>query len=438
MKERAYNIDEERFLRGVSETLQKSQALKKARKEKFNIFNILRKQHDEVYLHSAFLSNLLNPKGSHELDNKFLLAYLDRLGSDRIQLPANTKFTVDKEKVIGKNRLDILIRSDEHAIIIENKIYAIDQSEQLMRYKETIKNSLGVKDGQWLIVYLNLYGEEPSTYSLGIGKDGNQEVTSEEYVIQSYNEDIIEWLKECHQISSDHPGVRETIKQYINLLEKLTGKNLDHQTNKRIDELIRLNPKVALSSIRKLKELKGIEFERDEELGLKTLSESAERVYSRFKFVKKELSREVFNDLFKELKATVETSESWLFINQLNRKSYGGFKIRKKNWPNECYISVQGQPKLYQSEVLLGVQANEQMIDRSEITEVLKSAGLVIRRKSRAWPYFDRLIHFGNDDEITDYFHPNSFKKLVNEMKHEILDFMKKISKVDIEKVKSH
>ena len=62
-----------------------SQKIKEQRKEKFergesfNIFNDLGFMSDEVHLHSMFLANLLNPKGSHGQRGKFLEAFLKML-----------------------------------------------------------------------------------------------------------------------------------------------------------------------------------------------------------------------------------------------------------------------------------------------------------------------------------------------------------------------
>lgn len=50
--------------------------------DNFNMFTILRKESDEVYLHSRFLSALLDPNGPHRLGTIFLNSFLDRIESD--------------------------------------------------------------------------------------------------------------------------------------------------------------------------------------------------------------------------------------------------------------------------------------------------------------------------------------------------------------------
>ena len=47
---------------------------------RFNIFSILRQEDDEVYLHSRFLAELLDPKGGHCQDHALLEAFLQQVG----------------------------------------------------------------------------------------------------------------------------------------------------------------------------------------------------------------------------------------------------------------------------------------------------------------------------------------------------------------------
>ena len=129
-----------------------SRKIKEQRKEKFergenyNIFNDLGFMSDEVHLHSMFLANLLNPKGSHGQRGKFLEAFLKMLhksfpaiSADSLELDTAIA-SVEVEKFIGRQtdseggRIDIYLTDGKHSIIIENKIYAGDQHHQMLRY----------------------------------------------------------------------------------------------------------------------------------------------------------------------------------------------------------------------------------------------------------------------------------------------------------------
>lgn len=184
-----------------------SVALLRARHQRpagFNLFSILRSSSDEVRLHSRFLAYLLNPKASHHQGKALLNLLLRRLD---IQ-------SFDFENVVVEveyQNIDILIRNQSgQAVIIENKIYASDQDQQLWRYHQLIRAE-GYSE-IWT-TYLTLDGSEPS----------EQSRKSLAVTLLSYEAEIIAWLEECIALVAREPGVRESIFQYIELLKKLTS-----------------------------------------------------------------------------------------------------------------------------------------------------------------------------------------------------------------------
>jgi hypothetical protein len=191
--------------------------------DNYNIFKILNLQTDEVSLHSLFLAELLNPKGSHKKGTVFLKEFLKTispdLGStldlDSVNLTVE-KFIgpISKDKTTG-GRIDILIEdNDGKCIIIENKIYAGDQEKQLLRYH----NYKGDREG--IIFYLTINGCPPQPYSCCDLKE------NKDFHLISYKETINNWLEKCHQIASDSPFIRETIQQYINLIKSFSGQTI--------------------------------------------------------------------------------------------------------------------------------------------------------------------------------------------------------------------
>ena len=201
------------------------------RGECYNVFNVLGVDNMELS-HSAFLAALLDPDGSHGMQDAFLKAFIDTIAHGGTKPELDTAHAkVYKEYYIGNitettgGRIDILItdRSDTgsgkaggHAIIIENKIGAADQPNQLVRYHNFAPKAT--------LLYLTLNGEEPSAQSRGTlnAQDGG-------YQCISYRSDIIDWLRQCARLSFDKPRVRETILQYINLLQQLTNQNIMEQ-----------------------------------------------------------------------------------------------------------------------------------------------------------------------------------------------------------------
>lgn len=122
----------------LKEKVQKQERFERG--EDFNIFRIMHMESDEVYTHSAVIAELLNPRGSHGCGDTFLRLFLELLPS-AFDLPFDTQnATTEVEVVIGEitdeegGRMDVLVQSNGQAIIIENKIYAGDQRNQLLRY----------------------------------------------------------------------------------------------------------------------------------------------------------------------------------------------------------------------------------------------------------------------------------------------------------------
>src|SRR5690606_16269877 len=106
----------DKFLKNVGNLIEEQHQLDFLQKTKFNIFEILNLQTNEVRTHSAFLAELLNPKGSHLMGHVFLEAFLSELGlSDSINAETTSVFV---EKHIGAvsednlrgGRLDIILQ----------------------------------------------------------------------------------------------------------------------------------------------------------------------------------------------------------------------------------------------------------------------------------------------------------------------------------------
>jgi len=168
----------------------------------FNIFSILLKSGDEVNLHTKFIYELLNPKGRHHQGSLFLDLFLDELSI--------AKTTASIEAFREKENIDILLQSLNRAIIIENKIHTQDHSLQLSRYWEHIK-SQGYDASNIHLIYLTLLGEKPLETSM-----------QHKVISVSYRKEITSWLKKSIESVAAIPILKETLVQYLNLIEELT------------------------------------------------------------------------------------------------------------------------------------------------------------------------------------------------------------------------
>ena len=196
--------------------------------ELFNVFNILGLESKEVRLHSSLLAELLKPNGMCGVGNAFQKAFLAILGlpenyivDGRVSVELSIGTTTDTEG----GRIDIIMEDGNHAIIIENKIYAQDQPAQLLRYTNFARNNY---PHGYRLLYLTLDGKEASD-------DSAQGCP---YQCISYKNEISKWLAECARISFDRPLVRETIRQYINLIKQLTNQSMGTLEDNKLVELV--------------------------------------------------------------------------------------------------------------------------------------------------------------------------------------------------------
>jgi len=229
----------QQLINQINEISNKYEEISKISGENFNIFRVIELTSEEVRLHSKFLAELLNPKGSHGQGNKFLDLFIQQFDIKNIN---SENVNVYVEKHIGSKtdttggRIDILVEDDKkNTIIIENKIYADDQYKQLVRYHNYSNNN---------IFYLNLYGIEPTKESSG------ELVLDKDFKVISYKNDIIDWLENCKKESASLPLLREGISHYINLIKYLTGQSNNSTMEKEIRDLIALTPQNIKTAIK--------------------------------------------------------------------------------------------------------------------------------------------------------------------------------------------
>lgn len=222
----------------VKRILAHQEQIERLKGEKFNIFSVLRMERSENGTHSALLAELLNPSGSHLKGPVFLKLFLKSLQLENYLSIESTLVTT--EYFIGEindadksgGRLDILIRDGNNVTIsIENKIYAGDQQTQIERYC-----NYNAKKNK--VFYLTLLRNEPSIESKG------DLVSGQDFHLLSYRDDIRNWLEQCLKEAADAPLLRETIKQYINLIKKMTS-TADNQHETELIELLMNNYEAA-------------------------------------------------------------------------------------------------------------------------------------------------------------------------------------------------
>ena len=210
--------------------------------EWWNVFYAVGKRlyKDELF-HSHFLSVLLKYQDKKTGQNIFLQKFLKLLNAENKILWNFSPFytgtvVIHTEKSIGPitpdyedgGRVDILLSKGNQQVVIETKIYAKDQPNQLYRYHKRYPNAA--------IVYLTLNGTEPSLESRG-------RLMSENYFCLSYRSDILKWLNDCLSYTENLPEccfLHSSIAQYINVIRNLTGQGRYLQMNQEIIKTIEM------------------------------------------------------------------------------------------------------------------------------------------------------------------------------------------------------
>ena len=239
-------LDIQQFFQKVANicALEQAQQEERNRKgENYNLFSILRIEDSELK-HSALIANLLDPKGSHGCGDAFLRAFFEiALKGTAYPFESSSPDSCTEHytgPIAGDTggRIDILVKSSQYGLIIENKIYAGDQDKQLIRYDNYGKKDL--KADRYLLVYLTLFGNEASEGSTA--KGSAKEV---DYLCLSYAEDILRWLEQCARLAYDKPLVRESLNQYIQTIKQLTYQDMNQENIQKIIDLAVDHPEVV-------------------------------------------------------------------------------------------------------------------------------------------------------------------------------------------------
>lgn len=305
--------------------------------DNYNIFKVLNIESNEVKLHSAFIADLLNPKGSHGFKSSFLQLFLARLKITDFDYPSAT---IKVEQYLGKvtdingGRIDIDIKDKNgYHIIIENKIYARDQENQLIRYFNYGKD----RCKKFKLYYLTLEGEMPDEEaSCSESNNGIKLVQSVDYFILSYRDHIKDWMENCREKATNKPLLREAISHYINLIKYLTNQSLNSDMNEEvIKELLKPDHVKNLANLKESIVLAQIELQKifwgklihrlkaeNYDLSEKSISDNQIRDYYA-------ASK---NNKYYGIEIRIANEDSLLFRYgiRIDYNIYGGFTLRKK------------------------------------------------------------------------------------------------------------
>lgn len=208
--------------------LEQFKEFKEKNKSNYNPLLKVLPAHDEVNLHSGILKSLLDPSENHEQGRLFLDLFLNEIG-----LKDWFRESDDVKVLKEYKNIDIYIHNGTKHIILENKIWAKDQHQQIARYIDTLNNG---EKKDIAVIYLTPYGDrDPSENSLNgwnienvenelFLKRGNDKVL---YRQISYEEEILTWLKKSQEKVKNLCSLSQAIEFYKDAINNVIGNGSD-------------------------------------------------------------------------------------------------------------------------------------------------------------------------------------------------------------------
>ncbi len=243
------NILDLQALEALQEDAQKLERIENLL-DRFNIFEAIGFVGQEIK-HSRFLAFLLDPKQNHGLGDLCLKRLLRKVfaSADRTSLPAHFEDpnAVDLSQTqvhTERHNIDILLTNEAHkfAVIVENKVWTTEHSDQLSRYYRLVENYYP----GWQVqgIYLTPYGATPSL--------------KERYLPLSYRAvcEIVDGILEDRG-SILNPDVRMAMEHYVQMVRRHIvddpevvnlARSLYHRHQRALDLIYKYRPDLRIAT----------------------------------------------------------------------------------------------------------------------------------------------------------------------------------------------
>lgn len=374
-------------LHGKIETIEE---IEKLNGNKFNVFNILGIQRREVETHSFFLHELINPKGSHSQDIKYLEIFMKNvlnLHSFKFE-----NVIVGRETLIDESRrIDFTIENDEYYIAIEMKIDATDKDKQLKDYFDYAKKQ---KKDNSIVYYLTLDGKEAEEISHN----------GAEYEKISFAQDILNFIELSIEKSAELPTIRENLVQYLNLIKEITNQSIQGVEMEAIEIID--NPKVAQAATEMSRNLAKA-WAKKEIIFWNKLKNKLEKYLTNNNLDK---TWSVVDDFADNM--TVE------YISNLKKRDLRGVYLENNDFYFGCYIHNAGGFEYY-----LGSEHNlEEIANKTQVKNKCEENERYITSKYK--------YNFSKDydDPTYDIFDSDKLEQIVEDIYQEVVGYMSKIA----------
>lgn len=406
----------EEFFESLIRIFEKVDEEKKKGVNDYNLFTALRNTHEEVGLHSRFIASLLDPYGTHYQGSLFLDRFIEAVGIEEFGLKSHQAWICREYK---KN-IDIYITDGEKHIIIENKVYAIEQERQIARYIEIIRSeNKDIPADNIYVLYLSLDKKDPSPYSLG---EGEYEIIDKKYICLKdykmpykaigYSDEIKKWI---------HSSMRDIESKDTELKTNLSN---IYQSLQWYGDVINMLNKTYRSVI----------VDLSEHLKIKENYKVALQVVAEFPRVRKEICQDFFTDeKFEASLREVFPANEWeleVIIWAFEKKWWQPVKIFKKGYKELCFVFEFNRDDYYSG--CFGIAKSKESVDLNSIKDKLKKdSGHTIsevKYKNPDWwlvyewlPSKEADGDFAKEIQLNKFTH-EKFKKRIQELKNIWLD----------------
>lgn len=446
---------------------QKEEERKKKGEHNYNIFREFYGARSEVRVHSRFIYSLLkvDSTNSHCQNDFFLDKFIKVCELQDFKL--NTKTAKVRREY--KN-IDIYITDGNKHIIIENKIDARDQSQQLLRYIKTIyddikKENKNLREQDILnriyVVYLSPEGRNPSDDSLK--KDGygfeikgnelvsifdknNRSVDIKNWVYKlgkrkvkfssvkvkfkciSYEKEILEWIKEIKDQAENLQDFKAIISQYEKVVNEVINEKQQTPINEKMVRFIAEN--FAVCSELAQKDNGKYRYEK--------YSLECSQIDENLKYARMYLINDFFeNYVYKKLEKSLENNENWELADYmpLQSTSWGDVIYINPKISSKFFLHYTIQPVDSIKNVCWGILKNNSALP--SIKEIIEENNIQItkrRHRDDWWVFAEYLYnnkkHEGDEFALYLFKNKNNLTKIANGFCNEIL---KTINELDNE-----
>jgi len=209
-----------RLFRGLSSVRDSTGPQKGTVAPRYNVFSLLGIEREEDTTHTPILANLFDPRGTHEQGFLFLREFLRCCSKDpHFKGPPKDEDYEQVVWIVDTQRftrfgtkfgtVDIVISAPAigYLIAVENKVYAVEQADQIGRYV------------RWLRARGPAYTRHDLVFLTPDGRNAKS-ASNVRYVRMSYRPDVVAILDSALvKIRADR--VREVIAQYIETIQAL-------------------------------------------------------------------------------------------------------------------------------------------------------------------------------------------------------------------------